>query len=126
MTEAYNGKGLYRNYFYHTWKTFSISPFSNAIMFTDATPSVTSVTVAPSVATLKKGSAKQFLADVEGTGFINESVTWSITGQAKASKIDTDGIVTIASDETATTITVTAKSVQDTTKTGTATITVVA
>lgn len=33
FTEKYVASGLYWNYFYHTWKTVSYSPFSNAIMF---------------------------------------------------------------------------------------------
>lgn len=33
FTEDYIASGLYWNYFYHTWKTVSNSPFANAIMF---------------------------------------------------------------------------------------------
>lgn len=33
MTENYVGSGLYWNYWYHTWKTISVSPFANAIVF---------------------------------------------------------------------------------------------
>lgn len=33
FTEKYVASGLYWNYFYHTWKTVSSSPFSNAITF---------------------------------------------------------------------------------------------
>ena len=33
FTEDYVASGLYWNYFYHTWKTVSNSPFANAIMF---------------------------------------------------------------------------------------------
>lgn len=33
FTEDYIASGLYWNYFYHTWKTISNSPFANAIMF---------------------------------------------------------------------------------------------
>lgn len=35
FTEKYVASGLYWNYFYHTWKTVSSSPFSNAIVFVD-------------------------------------------------------------------------------------------
>ncbi|WP_459583710.1 phage major capsid protein, partial [Enterobacter hormaechei] len=34
FTEQYNGQGLYWQYWYHTWKTFSASPFHNALLFT--------------------------------------------------------------------------------------------
>lgn len=42
FTEQYVSSGLYWNYFYHTWKTISSSPFANAIVFatTDATTAV--------------------------------------------------------------------------------------
>lgn len=33
FTEKYVASGLYWNYFYHTWKTISYSPFANAITF---------------------------------------------------------------------------------------------
>lgn len=33
FTEKYVASGLYWNYFYHTWKTVSNSPFSNAVVF---------------------------------------------------------------------------------------------
>lgn len=39
FTENYVASGLYWNYFYHTWKTISHSPFANAIVF--ATTSAT-------------------------------------------------------------------------------------
>ena len=50
MTEEYVGSGLYWNYFYHTWKTISSSPFANAIVFalssvSTALPATIDVTV---------------------------------------------------------------------------------
>lgn len=33
MKNQENEQGLYWNYFYHTWKTFSVSPFANAAVF---------------------------------------------------------------------------------------------
>ena len=33
FTEMYNGQGLYWNYYYHQWKTFSVNPFANATAF---------------------------------------------------------------------------------------------
>ena len=35
FTEKYIASGLYWNYFYHTWKTISSSPYANAIVFVD-------------------------------------------------------------------------------------------
>ena len=48
FTEKYSASGLYWNYFYHTWKTISNSPFSNAVVFVTNTATITppeSVTV---------------------------------------------------------------------------------
>ena len=55
--EVENGQGLYWNYFYHQWKTFSTSPCSNAIVYVPATPAVTSVTVTPESATVSAGTS---------------------------------------------------------------------
>lgn len=41
MTENYVGSGLYWNYWYHTWKTISTSPFSNAVVFVLSTATTT-------------------------------------------------------------------------------------
>ena len=35
FTEKYVAAGLRWNYFYHTWKTISFSPFANAVLFVD-------------------------------------------------------------------------------------------
>ena len=40
FTEKYVSSGLYWNYFYHTWKTISTSPFANAVAFVDSTAEV--------------------------------------------------------------------------------------
>lgn len=125
MTEIFNPEGIYWNYFYHVWKTFSASPFANAILFTTATPSVTSVTVDPATLTAVKGGTYQFTAEVVTEGFAPKSVDWTITGSASADTfIDTNGKLKIASGETATSITVTATSTFDSTKTAVSTVTV--
>lgn len=41
FTEQYAAAGLYWNYFYHTWKTISYSPFSNAVVFVTSTATIT-------------------------------------------------------------------------------------
>lgn len=41
FTENYVASGLYWNYFYHTWKTVSYSPFANAVVFVQSTPKIT-------------------------------------------------------------------------------------
>ena len=41
FTEKYVASGLYWNYFYHTWKTVSNSPFANAIVFVTSNATIT-------------------------------------------------------------------------------------
>lgn len=123
MTEIYNPQGLYWNYFYHVWKTFSISPFSNGILFTTTTPSITSVTVSPNTSTATKGSTVQLTATVVNAGFAPKGVSWSISGGTD-STVDSNGLVTVGANETGATLTVKATSVFDDDKSGSATITV--
>lgn len=40
FTEKYVASGMYWNYFYHTWKTVSNSPFANAVVFVTSTADV--------------------------------------------------------------------------------------
>lgn len=40
FTEKYVASGLYWNYFYHTWKTVSNSPFANGVVFVTSTAKV--------------------------------------------------------------------------------------
>ena len=41
FTEKYAASGLYWNYFYHTWKTVSNSPFANAVVFVTSSADIT-------------------------------------------------------------------------------------
>lgn len=41
FTEKYVASGLYWNYFYHTWKTVSYSPFANAVVFVTSEAEIT-------------------------------------------------------------------------------------
>ena len=124
FTENYNGEGLYWNYFYHVWKTFSSSPFSNAILFTTGAVGVTSVSVSPKAAQATPGQNVQLTASVVTTGYAPQDVKWSVSGNASAgTTVDCNGLVHIAADESADSITVTATSCYDNGKTDTATIT---
>ena len=125
FTEHYNGEGLYWNYWYHVWKTFSASPFANGILFTTETPGITSVTVSPATATVAKGGSLQLSSTVVSTGFASKGVTWSVTGAADSgTTVSPSGLLYVNPNETATTITVTATSIYNSAKTGTSTITV--
>lgn len=120
-SDQYNGQGLYWNYWYHVWKTFSVSPFANCAVFVTAAQTVTGVTVTPATATLPKGASLDLTAKVATTNFANQAVKWSVTGDGNT--VTTGGRVTLAANATGT-VTVTATSVADPSKTGKCTITV--
>lgn len=127
FTEIYNAQGLYWNYFYHVWKLFSESPYSNAVVFTSNPNSVTSVTVSPESANVAKGSTQQMTATVVTTGYAPKTVNWSVTGaQTPTSRISNTGLLTVATNEPNNTLTVTAVSAYDPDKSDTSTITVTA
>ena len=122
FTENYNGQGLYWNYFYHTWKTFSMSPFANALVFVPAVPSVTSVTVSPTAITCKKGQSVQLSVDVVTNNYAPKTVNWS--SNTDGVTVDINGHVTVAASVTDKSATITATSTFDNTKSGTCTVTI--
>lgn len=88
---------------------------------------VNTVTVTPATATVANGASKAFAAAVTGEGAVSNGVLWSVSGTAAVeagTKIDENGTLTIASNETNTALTVTATSKQDGAKSGTAAVTV--
>ena len=124
-SEVWNARKLYMNHFYHTWRTYSISPFMNAIVFVPGAPSITSVTVSPATATVQKGGSIPLSATVVTANFAPQAVEWTITTTGvKAGTYIENGVLHIAADETKTSVAVKATSVFDGTKNGTATITV--
>lgn len=122
FTEQYNGQGLYWNYFYHVWKTFSVSPFANSVLFVPGTPSVTSVTVSPTTATVQKGGSVSLSAVVATEYFAPQTVAW--TSSADDVKVSAAGVVTVDADAKSTSATITATSAFDSTKKATCTVTV--
>lgn len=122
FTEQYNGQGLYWNYFYHVWKTFSVSPFANSVLFVPGTPSVTSVTVSPTTASVPKGGSVSLSAVVATEYFAPQTVVW--TSSANDVKVSVAGVVTVDADAKSTSATITATSAFDGTKKATCTVTV--
>ena len=122
FTEQYNGEGLYWNYWYHVWKTFSVSPFANNALFIPGKPTVASITVSPGAITISKGQSAQLNANVTTTNFAPKSVTW--TSNKDGVVVDASGKVTILSAATTGEAVITATSTFDPSKTGTATVTV--
>ena len=114
FTEQYNGEGLYWNYWYHTWKTFSASPFANAMLFTSEDIAVNGITVTPATATVVKGGTQQFKAAVDVSGFAPQGVAWSVSGSSAVSSgtsVNQYGLLTVGADEGNTSLTVKATSV---------------
>lgn len=126
QTEFYNPTTLENNHFLHAWKVFSTSPFENGVVFTSDTPAVSSVIVSPATATVSKGQTLKLTATVATTGFANKAVVWAVDSEAEADgvTISNDGTLNVPANVTVQEITVTAQSIFDSTKTGTATITV--
>lgn len=121
-----NGEGMYTNYPYHVWKVLSASPFHNCIAFSTTGSTVTGISITPATVTAAPGAAVAFTADVETTGFAGSGVTWEISTQGvkEGTFIGQDGILRIAPNETAASISVVVTSNFDETKTATATVTV--
>lgn len=126
-TEFYNPATLKNNHFLHAWRVFSTSPFEQATVFTQDEPTVTSVTVSPAESTISAGQQLQLSVTVATTGFANKAVNWTVTkGAEQGVTVTANGLVTIPKDFTPAEagVTITATSVFDSTKSGTASITV--
>jgi hypothetical protein len=90
-------------------------------------PTVDSVTVSPSTASVQKGETLQFNAMVEGTNSPSQMVSWSITtaGVKRGTSISESGLLTVAADETlGAALTIKAVSNADNTKSGSVMVTV--
>lgn len=122
FTENYNGQGLNWQYFLHRWMTYSVSPFSNAVAFVTGKLTVpTEITIDPAASNVPRGGNQQFTATVT-PNTAQQGVHWEISGQKNGGTyITATGLLHIDSEESATSITVTAKcpSAQAITKTAT-------
>lgn len=124
FTEQYNGEGLYWNYWYHVWKTFSVSPFSNNAVFVAGVPAVKEVRVIPNEATVSAGGQLQLSVTVDTENYAPQSVIWSIAEESSTkASISSTGMLKINSDATGI-IKVNATSTFDSEKVGIANITV--
>lgn len=126
-TEFRNPETLSRTMWLHAWRIFDTSPFEQCLAFTKDASTVTTVTVNPKTATVTKGQSLVLTAVVEVTGITNKAVAWSIDSDSasKGVTINQNGVLEVAKESTATTVTVTATSIFDNSKTGKATITIV-
>jgi hypothetical protein len=85
---------------------------------------VTSVTVSPPTKNVTKGGTATFIATVIGINSPDQTVTWRVIGGVIGTSISEGGVLSVADNESATTLTVRATSTAADTKNGTATVTV--
>lgn len=124
MTEAFNARRNYWNYFLTATKITATSPFAAAIAYVPGNTGVTSVTLTPATASVNPGQSVSFTTTVETTGFASKAVKYTLSGDGAAkAEIDPYGNLSTESDATGTII-VTATSVADPTKSAEATVTV--
>ena len=121
MRDVENGQGLYWNYFYHLWKTFSVSPFSNCMLYVPEKPEVVSLTVTPTTANISAGENVKLSVNVVTKGFAPKTVSYESDNE----KVHVTNGGVIAADEDATgTATITVTSTYDNTKTATVNVTI--
>lgn len=91
-----------------------------------AAPAITGVTVTPTSPSVESGGQQQLSAIVTSAGgWCDQTVNWTVTGaRSSGTSISADGLLTVAEDETATSFTVTATSVQDVSVSSSVTVTV--
>ena len=76
---------------------------------------ITSINITPSSANISPGNTQQFTATVNGTNNPPQTVTWSIAeNNSSSSNINSNGLLSVANNETSTTIRVRAKSTHNT------------
>lgn len=106
----------------------SVTGTASITVASTTVPSITSVTVtaAGSATSVAKGATLQLSATVVRTGNANQAVVWSLdaTSAAAGVSISNTGLITVAADATAESITATATSVFDDTKSDDITLTV--
>ena len=127
FTENYNGQGLYWNYFYHVWKTFSTSPYANAVLFTTVGVEEWNsaiITMTPSAATVLPGQSVQLDAKLTDCSvFVSKAIDWE--SNSEYATVNKSGVVTVLANATkGTSITITAKAHAHPETKATATITV--
>jgi hypothetical protein len=128
LTYDYNYLALTWNYAYTVSAIYNFTTYTNAVAYCTELKTITDVTV-PAGKSVRKGDSILMTASVatSGNGGYWAACDYSIKGNASNNTYITPyGLLVVDPKETASTITVTAKSRQDGTKTGTATVTVTA
>ena len=90
---------------------------------TGSGPQITYMGIRPDIIDMSKGSSYQFVSDVRGENNPDYGVNWSVEGaNSEDTAVDNNGNLHIGADETATQVFVRTRSIQDSSKTTTATI----
>lgn len=90
-----------------------------------AAPTIESVSIDPESVAMQTGNSQQFTATVTGSSGAPVTVNWELEGnQSAGTKISRTGLLTVAADETASSLTVRATSTFDAGKVAKATVTV--
>jgi len=79
-------------------------------------PAITGVRIKSDVATVKQGKTLKFDVAVDTHGGASPNVTWSVTGNKSATTTISGGLLAVAQNESAATLTITATSAFDPTK----------
>lgn len=113
-----------RSYQYslHNRQMLSTSPFQNCVAFSATTPSIKSVSVTPSTATLNKGETLQIEVNVITAGFAPQTVTWE--SDDVNTTVTASGFVT-TTNKSAPEVKIKAISTFDGKKTATATLSII-
>ncbi|MDR2941184.1 MAG: hypothetical protein LBV17_01140 [Treponema sp.] len=107
--------------------TFDNTKSGTAEITVQGVATVSSVAVTPSVPEVILGGdseTKQFAVIVTGTNNPAQTVTWEVTGGGTGTSINNRGLLTVAKNEPAATLTVTATSKVDNTKSSSAEVTI--
>ncbi len=124
-----NGQGLYYNYWLHKWGIISVSPFENAVALIQGYTAPTAPTGTISVIYGATGTSTPPTNEEDNLGswvecsvaWVSNTVTltgedaatmWTVSGAQSGGTRITDGILRIASNETAATLTVTATNIR--------------
>lgn len=123
FTEEFNAQGLYWNYFFHRWETFSASPFAGVIAFTTGTITpATAIVIDQDNASVPVGTDILLTATITPTTATCKSVKWSIasTDLDSGTYITAGGYLRIGAHQTADVV-ITAEALGGVNVTGTAT-----
>lgn len=75
------------------------------------TPTISSVLISPTSQTVARGYTQTFTATVNASSYVSQRITWSVEGNLSSNtKIEPSGVLRVAANETAGTLTVRAKS----------------